>query len=483
MQMIKRLRRKLITVSMLSLILVLGIIVSAANWFNYRKIVTDADHILEVLAENDGSFPELKEDTWHQPGEEGFQPGEGNALGDRDPSDGGTLPDDSSPSTGETPPEGGPPPAAASPATETTAFSAESQPDTRNFGGRGRWRDLSEETPFESRFFSVLLQDDGTVDDVEMTRIAAVSRETAIEYAQAVAGGGKTRGFYQSYRYLICDSTTSSRRIIFLDRQNQLATFRTFLLVSYGLSAAGLLTVLALITLLSGRIIRPFVDNYEKQRRFITDAGHELKTPLAIIEADSDVLEMDLGENNEWLTDIRKQTHRLSELTANLIFLARSEEGGQHFQKIDFPFSDVVEEAAESYRGPAIAQNKTFSLKVQPMLSLCGDEKSIRQLVGILMDNALKYTPEGGDISLTLKREGRWLRLSVYNTAENVSREQLPHLFDRFYRTDASRNSATGGYGIGLSIAQAIVTGHKGQIRAATEDEKSLTITASFPAE
>ena len=456
MQMINKLRRRLILVSMLSLLLVLGSIVTAANLINWRQITQDADSILDVLAENEGFFPELRED---------FGGG---------PWDGETAPARPEGESAATMPEG-----------ETT--------ENRPVNNREKWRNdlrgrgLSQETPFESRFFSVKYNEDGSVDDVEITRIASVSEEDAISYAEEILAKGRARGFYGSYRYLVCNESADSedsagQRVILLDRQNQLATLKHFVLASYGLSALGLLLVLILITLLSGRIIRPFVDNYEKQRRFITDAGHELKTPLAIIEADSEVLEMDLGEDNEWLSDIRKQTRRLAELTANLIFLARSEESTGTAQRIDFPLSDVVEESAESYRGPALAGGQSFEMTVEPMLSLCGDEKQIRQLVGILMDNALKYTPAGGDIRLTLKKDGKWLRLSVCNTAENIKKEQLPHLFDRFYRTDASRNSATGGYGIGLSIAQAIVAGHKGQIKATTADECSLTITASFPA-
>lgn len=439
MQMIRRLRRKLIAASMLSLTAVLALILSAANFISYRQIVSEAETILDVLEENNGEFPGI---------------GNNGAPGNND-----GMPDDGD-------------------------FDDEDDDHFRD--GRlkqNKLRSLSAETPFESRYFTIVLDADGNACSTALGRIAAVDSDTAVEYARKAANTGKSHGFLGDYRYRVCDTDEEGQTlVIFLDRGRNLSSFRTALLSGLGISILGILAVFALITLFSGRIIRPFVENYEKQRRFITDAGHELKTPLAIIEADSDVLEMDLGEDNEWLTDIRKQTHRLSELTANLIFLSRSEEGGSHFQKIDFPVSDVVEEAAESYRGPAIAQEKDYQIKIQPMLSLYADENAIRQLVGILMDNALKYTPEKGSITLSLKQDGRFIRLAVQNTAENIRKEQLPHLFDRFYRTDSSRNSATGGYGIGLSIAQAIVTGHKGQIKAESPDGKSLTITASFPA-
>ncbi|MBR4442459.1 MAG: GHKL domain-containing protein, partial [Clostridia bacterium] len=164
-----------------------------------------------------------------------------------------------------------------------------------------------------------------------------------------------------------------------------------------------------------------------------------------------------------------------------IVHAVAHEEDAAQFQMIDFPLSDVVAEAAQSYQAPAKVQNKTFETRIQPMLTLHGDEKAIRQLTGILLDNALKYTPEGGRIALELERQGRSVRLAVSNTAEDIDPASLDRLFDRFYRADASRSSQTGGYGIGLSIARAIVAAHRGKIAAASPDGRSLTITASMP--
>lgn len=151
-------------------------------------------------------------------------------------------------------------------------------------------------------------------------------------------------------------------------------------------------------------------------------------------------------------------------------------------QKIEFPLSDLAEETVDTFQSLARTQNKTLSANIQPMVSMTGDENAIRQLITILIDNAVKYSDDSGKIELTLEKQKNTIRLSAFNTAEYVSAESLNHLFDRFYRADQSRNSATGGYGLGLSIAAAIVTAHKGKISAATQDEKSLLITAVFPA-
>ena len=204
-----------------------------------------------------------------------------------------------------------------------------------------------------------------------------------------------------------------------------------------------------------------------------------MKTPITIIDADASVLELEVGEN-EWLADIQKQAKRLADLTNDLVFLSRMEEEDTHFQMIEFPLSDVIVETAQSYEALAISQEKTFTLQVEPLISFCGDEKAFRQLTSLLLDNALKYSSDNGVITLTLKKTDRSIRLSVYNTCAPISQEDLKHLFDRFYRTDKSRNSQTGGHGIGLSVAKAIVTAHKGTISAASADGHSLTITAKF---
>lgn len=182
-----------------------------------------------------------------------------------------------------------------------------------------------------------------------------------------------------------------------------------------------------------------------------------------------------------WLPDIQEQTKHLTFLTNNLITLSRMEEERTRLQMIDFPFSDVVEETVKSFQALARTQNKTFETSIQPMISLYGDEKSLTQLVSILLDNAMKYSTPEGEISLCLEKAGNNVKLSVYNTADSINREQLPHLFDRFYRTDKSRSSRTGGYGLGLSIAAAVVNTHKGKITATTQDEHSLLIAVTLP--
>ena len=446
--MIRKLRIKLVAVSMLSLFIVLGAIVAAANIVSWRGIVSGADMILDLLAENGGAFPERmraigKSGEAFAPdlSDRGSDAGSGEALSEyREPRDPGHIP------------------------------------------GGMRDGDFSKETAFENRYFSVSLDSSGAVLSCDMSYIAAVTEDEAVSYADEAYRSGSERGFCGSYRFLRSDRDDGTL-MIFLDRTRDIETFRGFLRSSVLISAAGLTAVFLLITLLSSRIVRPISESYEKQKRFITDAGHEIKTPITIIDADAEVLGMDIGDDNEWLTDIRKQTKRLAGLTSDLIYLAKMEEGSALPQAklIEFPLSDVASECAGSFSGIAKAQGKSFDVDIAPGITMKGEEKSVTQLINILLDNAMKYSTDGGRVSAKLSRSGRSIRLSVSNDAPPMSRDDIAHMFDRFYRADKSRAAKTGGYGIGLSVAKAVAESHKGKISAKQDADGVLTITAVFP--
>lgn len=414
--MIRKLRRKLIGVSMLSVFLVFSVILSVTGVISYWNVIEVADSTLEILADNNGFFPRNK--------------------------------------NMDLPREGG-------------------------RGGMGR--QMSPELPYESRYFSVLFNEDRKVVLADTGKIAAVDTEAAIQYAEKVLDGNRSEGFIRDYRYMMTE-TDGGFRVIFLDCGRSLSSLRTFLLTGMLVFLGGMIAVWILIIVFSRYMVKPVAESYEKQKRFISDAGHEIKTPLTIIDADADVLSMDIGEN-EWITDIKSQTRRLTALTNDLILLSRMEEEKTPVCAVEFPISDLAEETARSFQALAVTQKKIFLVKIQPMLSFCGDEKMIRELLIILLDNALKYAPEDGTISFSVEKSGRNIQICVYNTTDYISREHLPHLFDRFYRADQSRNSMTGGHGLGLSIASAVVAAHKGKISAETADEHSLLITVQLPGE
>ncbi len=402
--MIRRLRIKLVTAAMISLLIVLTSVIGFAGILNYQNICKEAESRLSLISENGGKFPE----------------------------------------------------------------------DIRK-----HHLDSSPELPFELRYFSVELNESNEVEDVNIGRIAAVDTDDAVNYAKEITQSGKTRGFVSTYRYLVVSDDEGITHIYFVDGYRELQSIRSFLINSALISTLGSIAVLILLIISSERIVKPVSDSYEKQKRFITDAGHELKTPLTIISADAEVLEMDFGES-EWIDDIKSQTVRLTDLTNNLVFLARMEEQPQ-MENVEFSLSDVAQEAVDDFQAVCRLKEKTLTGNVQPGLTLNGDEKMIRRLMTIFLDNAIKYTNENGNIRLSLDKWHGQKRLQVYNTTDHIEKESLAHLFDRFYRTDQSRNSKTGGYGLGLSIAAAIVATHHGKISASTSDEKSLLITVTLP--
>ena len=432
--MIKKLRVKVTLLAAVSVAVVLFLILGTVNILNYKGVVRDADGMLRILADNDGKFPE------RQPG------------GDRKPESGEKE--------------------------RTDGQSENEKPEDGPLAGAGQMQ-ISKETPFETRYFSVQFAEDGTVTSTDLDQIAAVDETEAKEYAENVVDSGKKRGFAASYRYY-CKELSEGSMVIFVDCSKSLATFQNFLEISVLIALLGLLAVTLLVAGLSGRIVRPFAESYEKQKRFITDAGHEIRTPLTIIDADLAVLELEQDEKepNEWMEDIQKQTNRLRKLTEDLIYLSKMEEGKKEEKRMEFPISDVISEVVQSFQGPAKLKGKELREEIQPMLTFNGDMKGIRKLTGILVDNAVKYADEGGKIVVELKAQGKNLQLTVSNPAQSVKKEQVEHLFDRFYRGDESRSTKTGGYGIGLSIAKAVVTAHHGKLHAVLTEDHILKMIA-----
>lgn len=335
----------------------------------------------------------------------------------------------------------------------------------------------SPELPFEIRFFSVLLDAAGEIISSETDRIFSIDEQNVMSYAASALRQQRDFGFVDDYRYMR-RAEGDNIRLIFLDCGRMLTGYRQMILSSLWVTLAVILCVMLLLTLLSSRIARPIAQSYEKQKRFITDAGHELKTPITIIQTDAELLAMEI-DGSEWLQDIQSQASRLSSLTSDLIYLARMEEN-QQLPMIIFPLSDVVEETVASFETAAKAHGQVILQDIQPSIESVGNEKAIQRLVSVLMDNAIRYAPAGSRLRVRLGRSARQIRLAVQNPAPHLTQENLENMFERFYRTDASRNSQDGGYGIGLSVAKAIASAHGGRIGAALKGHE-LTITVILP--
>ena len=441
--MIKKLKKKFIALSMISLTLLLAFLVAGMNIINYNKVVSDADARLDVLEQN---LVGMQNDH----GRRGM-PGEDKNDGMKD------MP-------GKDGNEG------------------KHRNGGRLFGkgGKGGYS-LTQDEAEESRFFSVVTDSDGNVTQVDTSRISAVDDTQAEEYAEEVLAGGNEKGFVNEFRYSVSEAD-SGNAITFLDCGRVLGSFRDFLMASMLMSVVGLLVVFAVISYFAGRIVRPVAESYEKQKRFITDAGHEIKTPLAIIKANLDVIKIDPDSTGESLGEIENQVDRLTGLTNDLVYLSRMEEKEAGTVMTELPLSDVVSETAASFRVLAESSGKRIASDIEPMIFVKGNVGDMEKLVSILLENAVKYSIAGDTIKVGLRKSGRNCVLQVENRTDMpVGKENIEHIFDRFYRVDESRNSGTGGNGIGLSMAKAIVTSSGGKITAEAGEENTFIITVTLP--
>lgn len=339
--------------------------------------------------------------------------------------------------------------------------------------------DITIETPYSTRYFVVKLHNN-VVTDISTQSIASVNDKTAFEYASQVYQNAPGYGFIGNYRYYYSKNYETGKAImVFIDSERELiATFRLF---SFSL-LIGILSVLVMLVpiwLLSKKAMRPVEKSLIKQRQFITDAGHELKTPIAIISADADVLEMCEGEN-EWITSIKNQSVRLDGLVKELVTLSKLEEEKAKPKLEPVNLSEAATETASSFETLAKANDVSFLYNISKGVVINGNENEIRQLISILCDNAVKYTTTGGQIKLSVYKSTDGCVLEMYNDCENIEKEKLEKLFDRFYRADSSRSRETGGYGIGLSIAQVIVERNKGKISVFSEKNDSITFKVVF---
>ena len=565
--MLKKLRRKFIAIAMLSVSIVLIAIVGTINVANYISTNEALDARLKLIAGNGGTFPDLLERGSR--GEEGNKTDSINAENNKK-NDEETNSDTESTNTGTENTNTNIENANTNTESTNTDTSGRTADESTNKGTSTRKEppsgktdvqppedmrqadlkddnlkendlkvndlkenDLNEndfkendlkrhgispESQFDTRYFTVTINSKGEVENIDTSKIASVSSENAAGYAKKLWKSGKKgdgkSGFAENCKYLTVDEDGSTM-YIFLGCQRELSTIKTYILASVGISVFGLVVVFVMIFFFSGRILKPVSESYEKQKRFITDASHEIKTPLTIIDANTEVIEMMEGEN-EWTSSTRKQIARLTSLTEKLVFLSRMDEEATKLEMLEFSLSDAILDTAEPFKAVAGTKGKKLTIDVIDGILYTGDEKTIRQLVSILLDNAIKYSGcssvscENGNINkknlnktnlnetiqtqnncvtagdmapeieLTMRPSGKNRIITVWNTVDdtaNIKKGRQDMLFERFYRTDASRNSKTGGFGIGLSAAYAIVKAHKGKITAESKDGQSIKFT------
>lgn len=420
--MIKRLQNRFIRITMLSVTLVLVLLSLIVNIANFVSTNSDLNQMLDMIYENQGTIPTHNE------------PVRRNDFG-----------------SGDTPPQ---------------------KPGNR--GGP-----FNQETPYSTRYFCLRFDQNGTLADADLAHIAAISEADTGEYAAIALQHGEGYGYVSGYKYYVVRHGENRYMAIFLDCYQEMHAVQVVALCSLLADGICILLVYILVVLFSKKAIAPVVRSAQQQKQFITDAGHELKTPITVIATSLKVLEMETGKQ-KWINKAQAQTEKLKDLVNSLVTLSRMDEEDTPLRFERFPISDAVSETAESFRDFAASNGHELQIAVATDLNYNGDEYAIRQLVSILLDNAIKYATAGTPIRFSLEKAKKGVVIRTYNPCEKMEQEDLEKLFDRFYRADKSRNPGTGGFGIGLSIARSIAEGHRGSIRAKCPTENEIEFTVEL---
>ncbi len=470
--MIKQLQHRFIRIAVLALTLAMVLAVAAVNMANWIAVRQELKNTVALIAETDwieGENGMLSPGSL--PGEDAGQPR--NVPGETPPPKpeerGSMHPPEGS---GETPP----------PLPEQTGD--RTPPEPAGSPGRGPGDPHSRNLMNESSWFSLLAGSDGSMEVLDRRLVTETDEAVFLNLGRQAADSGGSSGFIGDYVWTAREEPNGTKRLVFLNCETRMTAVRNLAMISGIACLAGILLALALTALASRRAVQPTLRNMEQQKQFITNASHELKTPITVISTNMSLLQMELPDN-QWVRSTQKQTGILRKLVDELVYLSRMEEENPPLTMETLHLAPLLEEGAEPFAAMAEYSGREMKVEAEPDLRIRGDRSSIQRLISILCDNAVKYAGGEGDILLRAKAEGRNAVLSVSNpVAEPLSREQCERLFARFYRTDESRNKEKkSGFGIGLAIAAAIAGNHGGSIRAAMEGEGRLAITCTLPRE
>ena len=333
---------------------------------------------------------------------------------------------------------------------------------------------------YEMRYLVARVASDGTLEETNLDHVATiVEGEAQTMVGRALARGGD-RGYVGKFRYDVRAEKDGTKVVVLLDRARQLEALNASIASELKIYGAGVVVVTVIFLLLSKRIVQPIVRAHESQRQFVIDAGHDLRTPLSIISADADVLAMDVGKS-EWIDDIKSQVDVMSGLTESLIVLSRASTENERGAGV-VNLSDVVSREARGFKSRTLTEDHPLASDVCDGIYVRGNEQYLQRMVGALIDNALKYSVDGGAIEVRLERRLHQAELSVRNATEGVDPKEVGRWFGRFYQSDRARTHEAGGYGIGLSMVEAVVRAHGGKVHAEAEaDGGSVTMTVTLP--
>ena len=418
--MIRKLRLRMTLMVIAVLILVSAGIVLATHLANERNIAAQAEDTLAVLAEN-GSAVSRKESIQGRDDDRRF----GRKNGGR---------------------------------------GMRGQPPEIRSGGEAAAAGLSNS-------YTISLNADGSVASWTSDRADLYSDEQVAGIAESALADGKNSGRIgtQFYRKTADGLVVLDARLDYLSASNVL---RSTILIAA--AACVLLSLLA--ALLIRRMVQPVEEAFTRQKQFVSDASPELKTPLAVISANAEVLEQEIGEN-ENLGYIRSEIRRTDALVNNLLTLARLDRKEGTAEMKPFDLSHAVLNVILPFESTVYEAGKTLETDIPEGIECTGNEEMIQQLTVILLSNALKYSNEGGRIEVSLKARGKQRELRVFNTGDPIAPEDQEKIFDRFWRADPAHGRETGGHGLGLAIARNIVETHKGRISVESSEGKGTAFS------
>ena len=454
----KTLQRKFIGTAMIAITVLLVVLLGTINVINAVRISRENEDVLEMLTRS-----------------EEMRAAEPFTM-DEEPAEAQTPPADGEPVEVQESPAEMPPGGASGETQEPPGLWQKNGEPIGNRRGGFLHPNLREDDVRASRYFTAYISTAGEILRTDVSNISSVDEDSAKDYAKKAVAQESETGRISHFKYRISDKPGDETLIVFLDVSRNSRSILAVLFISVGIGFAAELLMLLLVILLSRKAIRPIAENMERQKQFVTDAGHEIKTPLAIILANTDAMELHNGET-KWSKNIRTQTNRLSGLMKDLLTLARTDEGSVNVAMADCDLSAVVTETVHAFKEPAKLKGITIEKEITEGLNLYASKEQMIQLVSLLMDNAVKYSPENETIRVRLYTSGKGIKLKVSNACDNMDEETVGKLFDRFYRGDTARTQKNGGYGIGLSVARAICEGHRGSIKADYEN-KRITFTA-----
>lgn len=314
----------------------------------------------------------------------------------------------------------------------------------------------------------------GSEDESDMDAAAHAAAET-------ILSKGNRKGIISvdgiSYRYEMRDKD-SGKVIVLLDRTNEISTMARLLVILAGIFALSLVVLFLLSVLLSKWAVTPIEDAWNRQRVFFSNASHELKTPLAVISANLDVITSNPDETvahqGKWFGYIRSEADKMSRLINEMLYIAREERTDSKTVMAELDLSEATEGACLAMEAVAFEKGKTLITDIEPNVTVKGDKESLTRTINILIDNAVSHSSEHSDITVRLKKSRGKAKLTVENQGKPIPKEDLRRIFDRYYRTDASRSRDTGGFGLGLAIAKTVAEKHGGTITAESDENKTV---------